>query len=150
MWAATLPKASAPFCWAIHRRSRFYRYETDRKAQQVGTEALVVGARCSEANAKCLGVIRDAGLGDYIRHRQGHGIGLQNHEPPWVEDGDQTVLAPGMAVSCEPGIYCPGQGGYRISDSIVVTRRGAADAHTRPARSQLNCPGGALDRFETG
>ncbi len=54
--------------------------------------------------------IRNAGLGEYIKHRQGHGIGIQNHEPPWVEDGDTTVLAPGMVVSCEPGVYCPGQG----------------------------------------
>lgn len=105
-------------------QEQLYRYETDRLAQQTGAEALVVGARCSEANRKCLDVIRMAGLGDFIRHRQGHGIGLQNHEPPWVEDGDQTVLEAGMAVSCEPGIYCPGQGGYRISDSIVVTPDG--------------------------
>lgn len=103
---------------------QIFRYETDRRAQEAGTNALVVGARCSDANHRCLGVIRDAGLGEFIRHRQGHGIGLQNHEPPWVEDGDHTVLEAGMAVSCEPGIYCPGQGGYRISDSIVVTPMG--------------------------
>ncbi len=103
---------------------QIHRYETDRRAQQTGTEALVPGARCSDANRLCLDVIRDAGLGEFIRHRQGHGIGLQNHEPPWVEDGDPTILQPGMAVSCEPGIYCPGQGGYRISDSIVVTATG--------------------------
>jgi len=103
---------------------QIHRYETDRRAQETGTQALQDGARCSDANRLCLDVIRDAGLGEYIRHRQGHGIGLQNHEPPWVEDGDPTILLPGMAVSCEPGIYCPGQGGYRISDSVVVTTGG--------------------------
>ncbi len=101
-----------------------HRYETDRHAQEVGTKALTTGTRCGEANRRCLDVIRDAGLGEFIRHRQGHGIGIQNHEPPWLEDGDDTLLAPGMAVSCEPGIYCPGQGGYRISDSVVVTPDG--------------------------
>ncbi|MBW7885679.1 MAG: aminopeptidase P family protein [Caldilineaceae bacterium] len=101
-----------------------HRYETDRLAQQVGTQALVTGMRCGEANRRCLDVIRAAGLGDYIRHRQGHGIGIQNHEPPWIEDGDDTLLQPGMAVSCEPGVYCPGQGGYRISDSVVITDEG--------------------------
>lgn len=100
------------------------RYETDRLAQETATQALLAGARCSDANRRCLDVIRDAGLGEYLRHRQGHGIGVQNHEPPWLEDGDDTILAPGMAVSCEPGIYCPGQGGYRISDSVVVTADG--------------------------
>ena len=58
-------------------------------------------------------------------HRQGHGIGIENHEPPWVEDGDHTILRPGMVVSCEPGIYCPGQGGYRISDTVLVTPHGS-------------------------
>jgi Xaa-Pro aminopeptidase len=100
------------------------RYETDRHAQEIGTQGLVPGARCADVNRRCLDVIRDAGLGEYLRHRQGHGIGLQNHEPPWIEDGDPTILQPGIAVSCEPGIYCPGQGGYRISDSVVVTTGG--------------------------
>ena len=101
-----------------------HRYETDRSAQEVGTQGLVAGARCGDVNKQCLDVIRGAGLGQFLRHRQGHGIGVQNHEPPWIEDGDDTILAPGMAVSCEPGIYCPGQGGYRISDSVVITATG--------------------------
>jgi len=100
------------------------RYEVDRLAQEVGTQALVVGARCGDVNKQCLDVIRDAGMGDFLRHRQGHGIGVQNHEPPWIEDGDNTILQPGMAVSCEPGIYVPGQGGYSISDSVIVTANG--------------------------
>lgn len=103
---------------------QLFRYETDRQAQATGTEALRAGTACSAANRRCLDVIRSAGLGEFIRHRQGHGIGIQNHEPPWLEDGDDTILQPGMAVSCEPGIYCPGQGGYRISDSVIVTETG--------------------------
>jgi Xaa-Pro dipeptidase len=100
------------------------RYETDRRAQEIGTRGLVPSARCADVNRQCLNVIREDGLEEYLRHRQGHGIGLQNHEPPWIEDGDRTILEPGMAVSCEPGVYCPGQGGYRISDSVVVTASG--------------------------
>lgn len=100
------------------------RYEVDRLAQEVGTQGLVAGARCGDVNQKCLDVIRDAGMGEFIKHRQGHGIGVQNHEPPWIEDGDDTILQPGMAVSCEPGMYVPGQGGYSISDSVIVTENG--------------------------
>ncbi|MBO4204860.1 M24 family metallopeptidase [Micromonospora echinofusca] len=99
-------------------------HEADREAQQVGTEAMVVGRTCAEVNRTCLDVLRGHGLGDYIRHRQGHGIGLQNHEPPWVEDGDDTVLAPGMLLSSEPGVYVPGHAGYRISDTVLVTADG--------------------------
>ncbi|MEV6690457.1 Xaa-Pro peptidase family protein [Micromonospora sp. NPDC051196] len=99
-------------------------YEADRQAQEVGTQAMIAGRTCAEVNKICLDVLRDQGLGDYIRHRQGHGIGLQNHEAPWVEDGDHTVLAPGMLLSSEPGVYVPGHAGYRISDTVLVQENG--------------------------
>jgi Xaa-Pro aminopeptidase len=94
-------------------------------AQQRGAELLRPGAVCSEVNDACLKVIRAAGLGQYLRHRQGHGIGLGMHEPPWLEDGDHSALEAGMVVSDEPGIYVPGEAGVRISDSMVVTETGA-------------------------
>lgn len=100
-------------------------YETVRAAQQVGMDTLRPGLSCAEANRRCLDVIRDAGLGNYLQHRQGHGIGLGMHEPPWLEDGDQTILEEGFVVSNEPGIYVPGHAGYRISDSMVITADGA-------------------------
>jgi Xaa-Pro dipeptidase len=99
-------------------------FEATRLAQEVGTAAMRAGRTCAEVNAECLDVIRDAGLGAFIRHRQGHGIGIAQHEAPWVEDGDATVLAPGMVLSSEPGIYVPGHGGYRISDTVLVTADG--------------------------
>ncbi|MFG1780321.1 M24 family metallopeptidase [Micromonospora sp. NPDC049048] len=99
-------------------------YEADREAQEVGTQAMVAGRTCAEVNKICLDVLRGHGLGDHIRHRQGHGIGLQNHEAPWVEDGDDTVLAPGMLLSSEPGVYVPGHAGYRISDTVLVQEAG--------------------------
>lgn len=107
-------------------------HETVRLAQQVGGEAIRPGAECRAANAACLAVIRDAGLGGYLRHRQGHGIGLGMHEPPWLEDGDDTLLEPGMIVSNEPGIYVPGHAGYRISDSMLVTESGSRPLTSYP------------------
>ncbi|MEV4626924.1 Xaa-Pro peptidase family protein [Micromonospora sp. NPDC049523] len=100
-------------------------YEAVRQAQQTGGEALRPGVLCSQANTECLDVIRSAGLGEYLRHRQGHGIGLGMHEPPWLADGDDTPLEVGMVVSNEPGIYIPGHAGYRISDSMLITQDGA-------------------------
>ncbi|MBW4722484.1 M24 family metallopeptidase [Saccharothrix obliqua] len=99
-------------------------YEVVREAQHVGTEALRPGVRCADANRRCLDVIRAAGLGGFLRHRQGHGIGLGFHEPPWVSEGDDTVLLPGMVLSSEPGVYVPGHAGYRISDTVLVTEDG--------------------------
>lgn len=100
-------------------------YEAVYDAQLLGRETLRAGIECCQANRDCLAVLRDAGLSDFIRHRQGHGIGLGMHEPPWLEDGDPTVLRPGMVVSNEPGIYVTGHAGYRVSDSLLITEDGA-------------------------
>jgi Xaa-Pro aminopeptidase len=100
-------------------------YQAVRTAQQIGGEAIRPGVLCREANAACRDVIIESGLEQFLRHRQGHGIGLGMHEPPWLEDGDDTPLAAGMIVSNEPGIYIPGHAGYRISDSMLVTHDGS-------------------------
>ncbi|MEV4667637.1 M24 family metallopeptidase [Microbacterium sp. LWO12-1.2] len=107
-------------------------HDTIRAAQQAGRDTIRAGLECRDANRLCLDVIRDAGLGAFIRHRQGHGIGLGMHEAPWLEDGDATVLEAGMVVSNEPGIYVPGHAGYRISDSMLVTAGGAEALTTFP------------------
>jgi Xaa-Pro aminopeptidase len=107
-------------------------FEADHRAQDVGTNQLRAGVVCRDANRACLDVIRGAGFGQYIRHRQGHGIGLNFHEPPWLEDGDVTVLQAGMVVSSEPGIYVPGHAGYRISDTVLVTDNGHERLTTYP------------------
>lgn len=106
-------------------REQVERYECVLAAQEAGQHAIRPGTTCAEANRICLDVIRDAGLGEYLQHRQGHGIGLGMHEPPWLEDGDQTVIRQGFIMSNEPGIYIPGHAGYRISDSLLVTSDGA-------------------------
>ncbi len=86
-----------------------------------GVNALRPGATCASVNAAALGVLRDYGLGDAIRHRIGHGMGLQGHEGPWLAPGDTTLLQPGMVFSNEPGIYRPGIDGYRTINSMIVT-----------------------------
>lgn len=107
-------------------------HETVRLAQEVGGSAIAPGVECREASERCLAVIRDAGLGEYLRHRQGHGIGIGMHEPPWLEAGDPTELRVGMVVSNEPGIYIPGHAGYRISDSMLVTEAGSEPLTSYP------------------
>jgi Xaa-Pro dipeptidase len=107
-------------------------FQVDHRAQEVGTAALQPGTACRDVNRACLAVIHDAGLGRYIRHRQGHGIGLNFHEAPWLEDGDATGLEAGMVVSSEPGVYVPGHAGYRISDTVLVTATGPERLTTYP------------------
>jgi Xaa-Pro aminopeptidase len=69
--------------------------------------------------------VRERGYGDFIRHRIGHGMGVEGHEAPWLSVGDETPVVEGMVFSNEPGIYRPGVDGYRIIDSMVVTATGA-------------------------
>lgn len=88
---------------------------------QAGVDALRAGATCSSVNLAALNVLREAGLGDAIRHRIGHGMGIQGHEAPWLAPGDETLLVPNMVFSNEPGIYRPGIDGYRTINSMIVT-----------------------------
>jgi len=79
------------------------------------------GAHCSDADKAAVKVITKAGLSQHMRHHTGHGLGLEGHEPPWLDSGNVTVLKPGMVVSCEPGIYESGFGGFRHSDTVSIT-----------------------------
>ena len=93
-------------------------------------DALVPGATCAEVNVAALAALRAAGLTDFIRHRIGHGMGLQGHEGPWLAPGDDTILVPNMVFSNEPGIYRPEIDGYRTISSMIVTN-GAASVPSR-------------------
>jgi Xaa-Pro aminopeptidase len=75
-------------------------------------------------------VIAAAGYGDRFIHRTGHGIGVEEHEDPYIVAGNATPLIPGHAFSVEPGIYLPGRFGLRLED-IVVADAGGPDELNR-------------------
>lgn len=93
-------------------------------AQKAACDAVRPGVSAEAVDAAARDVLADAGYGDYFVHRTGHGIGLEEHEDPYIVTGNTTVLEPGMAFSIEPGIYLPGQFGMRIEDIVVVTDDG--------------------------
>lgn len=96
-------------------------------AQQAAMARIRPGVRCSEVDATARAVVAAAGHGnDYqsFTHRLGHGIGLNGHEHPYLVRGNELVLAPGMTMSNEPGLYLPGRLGVRIEDIVAVTDDG--------------------------
>jgi Xaa-Pro aminopeptidase len=99
-------------------------HEVVRQAQQAGVDAVRPGASCQEIDRAARKVITEAGFGGQFIHRTGHGIGVTTHEPPYMVEGEEQSLVPGMCFSVEPGIYLAGRFGVRIEDIVTVTEGG--------------------------
>lgn len=82
------------------------------------------GASCADIDRTTREFLQQEGYGSNLLHRTGHGFGLGNHEAPWVAEGSTDVLRENMLISVEPGIYLPGIGGIRHSDTVLVTKDG--------------------------
>lgn len=108
-----------------------------RRAQQAGYEAVRPGNTCQDVDRAARGVITDAGYGDWFLHRTGHGIGMTTHEPPYMQEGEEHPLVPGMCFSIEPGIYVPDRFGVRIEDIVTVTEDGGRRLNNTTREVQL-------------
>jgi Xaa-Pro aminopeptidase len=93
-------------------------------AQQVAFDALRPGVACADVDRAVLRSFEDKGLLPLWRQHTGHGIGLRNHEAPFLDVGDETPVEPGMVFTIEPGVYREGLGGFRHSDTVAVTGDG--------------------------
>jgi len=101
------------------------------------------GVHCAELDAAANGFLREEGYGTNLMHRTGHGFGLSTHEGPWVAEGSQDVLAAGMLISVEPGVYLPGVGGVRHSDTVLITEDGYECLTRHPTDLESLTIGGA-------
>lgn len=111
-------------------------HEVVRLAQQAGVDAVRPGVACQEVDRAARAVITEAGLADRFIHRTGHGIGTTTHEPPYMIEGEEQPMLPGMCFSVEPGVYLAGDFGVRIEDIVTVTedaglRLNTSDHHLR-------------------
>lgn len=95
-------------------------YDVVRRAQQAGVDAVRPGATCQDVDRAARAVIVDAGYGEQFVHRTGHGIGTTTHEPPYMVEGEDRPIEPGMCFSVEPGVYLPGRFGVRIENIVVA------------------------------
>jgi Xaa-Pro aminopeptidase len=95
-----------------------------RSAQQVAFDTLRPGVTCADVDSAVLGYFEENDLLPYWRQHTGHAIGLRNHEAPFLDVGDHTTIEPGMVFTIEPGVYDSTIGGFRHSDTVVVTPDG--------------------------
>jgi Xaa-Pro aminopeptidase len=89
--------------------------------QEAGFRAVRPGRTCADVEAEVQAEIARLNMSHLTRHHTGHGIGLEGHERPFLDLGDETVLQPGMVFSIEPGLYVPGVAGFRHSDTVIVS-----------------------------
>ncbi|MGI9080321.1 MAG: M24 family metallopeptidase [Acidimicrobiales bacterium] len=99
-------------------------YAVLHEAQAAGVDAAQVGVACEDVDGVARRIIDDAGYGQWFVHRTGHGIGLEEHEDPYLVGGNCEPLVAGHAFSVEPGIYVPGRWGARLEDIVVAADAG--------------------------
>ena len=102
------------------------------EAQDMAVAAVRPGVPAEHIDEVARDHLTAAGYGEYFIHRTGHGIGVEEHEEPWIVAGNREPLQPGMAFSVEPGVYLPGRFGARIEDIVVVTSDGVERLNHRP------------------
>ena len=90
-------------------------------SQAAGIAALKSGAAtCEQVDAVARAVIEEGGYGEAFRHRLGHGIGMDVHEPPFLTEGNTTLLQEGMCFTIEPSIMLTGKISARVEDIVVA------------------------------
>jgi Xaa-Pro aminopeptidase len=99
-------------------------YQHMLKARELAVSMVRPGVVCGEIDEAVYQFLCARGYEQYLLHRTGHGIGLGNHEGPYIARGSDDVLKENMVISIEPGIYIPEIGGFRHSDTVLVTARG--------------------------
>ena len=99
-------------------------FEHTVAAQDVAFAALRPGVICADVDRAVLAYFEEHDLMRYWRQHVGHAIGLRDHEAPFLDVGDETVVEPGMVFTIEPGLYDEQIGGFRHSDTVVVTPDG--------------------------
>ena len=107
-------------------------YSTVLEAQEQSIKMIAPGVSCKEIDAFSRSVMAKEGLEEFFIHSLGHSFGLEIHELPGLSRTSEDVLAEGMVMTVEPGIYLPGRFGVRIEDDVFVTKTGCINLTSSP------------------
>ncbi|MGL5277819.1 MAG: aminopeptidase P family protein [Cetobacterium sp.] len=99
-------------------------YDIVKEAQQLGVSMIKPEMDTKEIDRVVREYIKNAGYGEYFVHGLGHGVGIEGHEKPFLNEYENNILKAGMVLTIEPGIYIPELGGVRIEDTVLVTNNG--------------------------
>ena len=94
------------------------------KLQAHAIDTMSPGVPAAEVELAVVRLAHELGVSDELRHHVGHSIGLEAHEAPFLDRGDEAVLEPGMVFTVEPGVYLKDVGGFRHSDTVLITEDG--------------------------
>lgn len=108
---------------AVHARQKAC-YDVVLSAQMAALDQIKGGVACSEVDQVARDIIDASPFQGCFTHGLGHCLGMDVHEPPYMNKTSQDTLLPGMVTSVEPGIYLPGEFGVRIEDCVIVTKQG--------------------------
>ena len=92
--------------------------------QSRAIEVMAPGVPAGEVELAVVRLAEDLGVEQNLRHHVGHSIGLEGHEAPFLDRGDDAVLEVGMVFTVEPGVYIKELGGFRHSDTVCITADG--------------------------
>ena len=99
-------------------------FEIMLEAQTAAIEACGPGVHIARVDQASFDVFEKHGVSELAQHHTGHHLGFEAHEPPYIDRNTPGEMEPGQVYSIEPGIYVPGEAGYRHSDTILITEDG--------------------------
>jgi Xaa-Pro dipeptidase len=102
------------------------------KGRALAYELTLPGSSMSEVDRKVNDFFKSKGYRENLLHRTGHSFGVTNHEAPFLAEGYDHEILPGMVFSIEPGLYIEGLDGFRFSDTVLITSDGNQKLTTAP------------------
>jgi len=110
-------------------------YEVMMEARALTFEICKPGVDMHDVDHQVMGLFKRHGYGQNTMHRTGHSIGVTGHEGPFLAEGFNCEIKENMLFTIEPGIYIEGLGGFRHSDTVLVTKSGSKSL--TPVRDSL-------------